>query len=66
MNVDAFYKETNTVYEFCCRYWHGHTCLLYRDVTTGTGDTLVQSYEKNGPIGTDHAGRVPSRSVMGM
>ena len=24
--VDGFCEETNTVFEFCDFYWHGHTC----------------------------------------
>ena len=46
LSVDGFCKETNTVYEFGGCYWHGHTCLQYRDVTTGAGDTLAQRYER--------------------
>ena len=46
LSVDGFCKETNTVYEFCGFYWHGHTCLPYRDVTTEVGDTLAQRYER--------------------
>ena len=46
LNVDGFCKETNTVYEFCGCYWHGHRCLPYRDVTTWARDTLAQRYER--------------------
>ena len=46
LSVYGFCRETNTVYEFCGCYWHGHTCLPYRDVTTGAGDTLAQRYER--------------------
>ena len=46
LSVDGFCRETNTVYEFCGCYWHGHTCLPYRDVMTGAGDTLAQRYER--------------------
>ena len=46
LSVDGFCEETNNVYEFCCWYWHGHTCLPFRDVTRGAGDTLAERYEK--------------------
>ena len=46
LSVDGFCAETNTVYKFCGCYSHGHTCLPYRDVTTGAGDTLAQRYER--------------------
>ena len=46
LSVDSFCAETNTVYEFCVCYWHGQTCLAYRDVTTWDGDTLAQRYER--------------------
>ena len=46
LSVDGFCRETNTVYEFCGCYWHGQTCLTYRDVTTGAGNTLAQYYER--------------------
>jgi G:T-mismatch repair DNA endonuclease (very short patch repair protein) len=34
------------VYEFFGCYYHGHTCLHYRDIATMVGDTLAQRYEK--------------------
>ena len=46
LSVDGYCRETNTVYEFCGCYWHGHTCIPYRDVMTGAGDTLAQRYER--------------------
>ena len=46
LSVDGFCKETNTVYQFCDCYWHRHTFLQYRDVTTGAGDTLAERYGK--------------------
>ena len=43
LSVDGFCEETKTVYEFCGCYWHhGHACLLFRDVATAAGDTLVE------------------------
>ena len=42
LSVVGFYKETNTVYEFCGCYWHGDTRLPYHDVTTGAGDTFLK------------------------
>ena len=47
LSVDGFCAETNTVYEFCDCYSHGHTCVQFRDVTTGAGDTLAERYENN-------------------
>ena len=41
LSMDGFCRETNTVYEFCGCYWHRHSCLPYRNVTTGAGDTLA-------------------------
>jgi hypothetical protein len=32
--------------EFLCCFWHGHTCLPFRDVPTMCGDTLSQRYEQ--------------------
>ena len=46
LSVDGFCRETNTVYGFCGCYWHGHTCVPYRDVTTGANDALAQRYER--------------------
>ena len=34
LSVDGFCAETRTVYEFFGYLYHGHTWLLYRDVTT--------------------------------
>jgi G:T-mismatch repair DNA endonuclease (very short patch repair protein) len=45
LSVDGFCAESRTVYEFLGCYWHGHTCLHYRDVRTMCGDTLVERYE---------------------
>ena len=44
-SVDGFCEETNTVSEFCGCYWHSPTCLPFRDVNTGAGDTLAERYE---------------------
>ena len=38
-------EETKTVYEICDCYWHGHTFLPFRDVSTTTGDRLEKRYE---------------------
>jgi G:T-mismatch repair DNA endonuclease (very short patch repair protein) len=45
LGVDGFCRETGKVYEFFGCYWHGHTCLPFRDVTTMRGDTLAERYE---------------------
>jgi hypothetical protein len=42
LSVDAFYAETRTVYEFLGCFWHGHTCLHFRDVSTVFGETLAE------------------------
>jgi G:T-mismatch repair DNA endonuclease (very short patch repair protein) len=44
--VDGYCPETKKVYEFFGCYWHGHTCLRFRDVKTMNGDTLAERYEK--------------------
>jgi len=31
--------------EFCGFFWHGRTCLPFRDVTTVAGETLAERYE---------------------
>ena len=38
-------QETRKVYEFFGCYWHGDTCLPFRDVTTMCGDILADVYE---------------------
>ena len=45
-SVDSFFKEINTAYEFCGSYWRRHTCLPYRDIKTGAGDTIAKPYER--------------------
>jgi G:T-mismatch repair DNA endonuclease (very short patch repair protein) len=45
LRVDGFCNETKKEYEFLGCFWHGHTCLPYRDVETMTGDTLAERYE---------------------
>jgi hypothetical protein len=35
LSVEGFCGETRTVYEFTGCYWHGHTCLVFRDVISG-------------------------------
>ena len=50
LSVNGLCEETNTVYEFCGCYWHGHTSLPFRSVSTGPGDTLAESYEKRSPL----------------
>jgi hypothetical protein len=45
LSVDDFCPEKRKVLEFLGCFWHGHTCLPFRDVTTMCGDTLSQRYE---------------------
>jgi G:T-mismatch repair DNA endonuclease (very short patch repair protein) len=45
MSVDGFCAETKTVYEFFGCYWHGNSCLPFRDVSTGARNILVERYE---------------------
>lgn len=35
-SVDGFCPETRTVYEFCGCFYSGHTCIPFRDVSTGS------------------------------
>jgi G:T-mismatch repair DNA endonuclease (very short patch repair protein) len=43
IHVDDLCEETRTVYEFNGCYWHGHTCILFRDTpTTCGGCTLAE------------------------
>jgi hypothetical protein len=46
--VDGYCPETKKVYEFCGCYFHGHTCMPYRDTATLGRDnyTLAQRYEQ--------------------
>jgi G:T-mismatch repair DNA endonuclease (very short patch repair protein) len=47
LSVDGFCVETGTVYEFLGCFWHGHTCLPFREVTTASGgETLAERYEQ--------------------
>jgi G:T-mismatch repair DNA endonuclease (very short patch repair protein) len=46
LSVDGFCSETKKVYEFLACYFHGHTCLPFRDVTTMVDDTLSARYEQ--------------------
>jgi G:T-mismatch repair DNA endonuclease (very short patch repair protein) len=46
LSVDEFCVETRTVYEILGCFWHGHTCLKFRDVTMSSGETLAERYEK--------------------
>jgi G:T-mismatch repair DNA endonuclease (very short patch repair protein) len=46
LSVDGYCEETRKVYEFLGCFWHGHTCLPFRDVKTMHGDTLAERYER--------------------
>jgi G:T-mismatch repair DNA endonuclease (very short patch repair protein) len=45
LSVDGFCRDIKTVYEFFACYFHGHTCLHYRDIATMGGDTFAKRYE---------------------
>jgi G:T-mismatch repair DNA endonuclease (very short patch repair protein) len=47
LSVDGYCPEKK-VYEFCGCYYHGHTCMPYRDTATlgQNNDTLAQRYEQ--------------------
>jgi hypothetical protein len=45
LSVDGFCPETKKVYEFLGCYFHGNTCLPFRDVTTMVDDTLSERYD---------------------
>jgi G:T-mismatch repair DNA endonuclease (very short patch repair protein) len=45
-SVDGYCPDTRKVYEFCGCYFHGHSCMPYRDIPTLRGDTLAQRYEQ--------------------
>jgi len=46
VSVDGYCPETKTIYEFNGCFHHGHTCQSFRDVTTTSGDTLAERYER--------------------
>jgi G:T-mismatch repair DNA endonuclease (very short patch repair protein) len=48
LSVDGYCPETKKVYEFCGCYYHGHTCMPYRDKATLGQDnvTHAQRYEQ--------------------
>jgi G:T-mismatch repair DNA endonuclease (very short patch repair protein) len=46
LSVDGFCPEKRKVLELLGCFWHGHTCLPFRDVPTMCGDTLSQRYEQ--------------------
>ena len=45
-SVDGYCHETRTVYQFLGCYFHGHTCRPFRDLSTPSGDTLSERYER--------------------
>jgi hypothetical protein len=47
IRVNGLCEETCTIYEFNGCYWHGHTCMPFRDFPTACGGgTLAESYEQ--------------------
>jgi G:T-mismatch repair DNA endonuclease (very short patch repair protein) len=45
-SVDGYCEETTTVYEFYGCFYHGHMCQPFRDVSTMSGETLADRYER--------------------
>jgi len=45
-SVDGYCPETRKIYVFFGCYFHGHTCLPFRDVNTTSGDTIADRYER--------------------
>ena len=46
LSVDGYCNETNNAYDFNGCFWHGHTCLPFRDVAILNEDTLSERYEQ--------------------
>ena len=46
LSVDGYCPITKKVYEFLGCYFHGHTCMPFRDIETLGGDTLSERYEQ--------------------
>jgi G:T-mismatch repair DNA endonuclease (very short patch repair protein) len=46
LSLDGFCPEQRNVLEFLGCFWHRHSCLYFRDVTTMCGETLSQRYEQ--------------------
>ena len=44
--VDGYFEETRMVYEFYGCFYHGHTCQPFRDVSTMSGETQADRYER--------------------
>jgi G:T-mismatch repair DNA endonuclease (very short patch repair protein) len=66
LSVGGFCVETGTVYEFLGCFWHGHTCLHFRDVTTASGETLAERYEQTAETREDCTGRLSNDRAVGM
>ena len=45
-SLDRYCPETRTFYEFFGCFYHGHTCLPFRDVTTLRSYTIAERYEQ--------------------
>ena len=45
-SVDGYCEETRRIYEFYGCFYHGHTCQPHREVSTMSGDTLANRYER--------------------
>jgi hypothetical protein len=43
---DSFCAETQMIYKFLGCFWHGHTCLPFRDVSTMFGETMAERFEQ--------------------
>ena len=45
-SVEAYYPKKKIINEILGCFWHGHTCQPFRDVSTMSGDTLAERYER--------------------
>ena len=39
--VDVLCEETSILYEFKVLYWHGHTCMTFRDLPIACGGGIL-------------------------
>jgi len=45
-SVDGYFLEGLIIHEYFCCYYHAHTCQPFREVSTLSGDTLPERYER--------------------
>ena len=58
-SVEVYCPETNTVYEFCGLFWHGHPCQPFRDVINANSVILAPRYEQNFAIRANNVSCLP-------